>query len=82
MSGYLCRCTICGREEHSGRTPLRDGWPKCHDLTMRLVESERFIEDVDAQTAAAFGNATVAGKAADLLRDAAAGVASEEARRA
>lgn len=45
-SGYLVRCTVCGREEHTGSNPLRDGWPKCCSLTMRLEDNEKFIADI------------------------------------
>ena len=35
--GGLLRCTVCGREEPLGNIAgnLRNGWPRCHDLTMR-----------------------------------------------
>ena len=40
--GLLCRCTVCGREERTGDAPLRDGWPRCHGYTMRLIDTEAF----------------------------------------
>ena len=45
--GYLVRCTVCGREEHTGSNPLRDGWPKCCGYTMRLEDNEKFKADID-----------------------------------
>ena len=46
MTGYLVRCSTCGREERTGENPLRDGWPKCHG-TMSLIDTDQFIADVD-----------------------------------
>jgi hypothetical protein len=56
---YLCRCTVCGREDRTGLTPLRDGWPKCCGYTMHLVETERFIASVDRQVGAVVARAEV-----------------------
>ena len=47
MSGYLVRCTVCGREERTGSNPLRDGWPQCCGYTMRLEDNEAFKADID-----------------------------------
>jgi hypothetical protein len=52
MSGYLCRCTVCGREERAGLSPLRNGWPKCCGYTMRLEDTKSFIENVERELGA------------------------------
>ena len=49
MTGFLCRCPSCGREERTGDNPLRDGWPKCHGYTMTLIDSEAFTSAIDRQ---------------------------------
>lgn len=48
-TSYKVRCTVCGREDWSGSSPLRNGWPKCCGYTMRLEDTARFIADVDSQ---------------------------------
>jgi hypothetical protein len=53
VSGYRVACTVCGREEQSGESPLTTGWPKCCGYTMRLVDTDRFIADVDRHVGAA-----------------------------
>jgi hypothetical protein len=45
--GLLCRCSVCGREERAGASPLRNGWPSCHGYTMTLVETQRFIDGIE-----------------------------------
>ena len=55
MSGYLCKCGACGREERTGDNPLRNGWPGCCGYTMTLVETERFIANIDAAMGKQFG---------------------------
>lgn len=47
-TGYLCRCTLCGREERTGSNPLKNGWPLCCGYTMRLEDNERFKADIDS----------------------------------
>jgi len=47
-TGYLCRCTVCGREERTGPNPLKNGWPSCCGYTMRLEDNERFKADIDS----------------------------------
>ena len=54
MSGFLCRCTVCGREERTGENPLRDGWPKCCGYTMRLEDKEAFKEAIERQVGEIF----------------------------
>lgn len=49
MTGFLCRCTICGREERTGDNPLKNGWPKCHGYMMTLLDNEAFKEAIDRQ---------------------------------
>jgi len=49
VSGYLCICHICGREERTGPNPLKDGWPICCSQTMTLEETHRFSADITAQ---------------------------------
>ena len=46
--GLLCRCSVCGREERAGASPLRNGWPMCCGYTMTLIDTERFIAGIDA----------------------------------
>lgn len=48
-NGLLCRCSECGREERAGASPLRNGWPKCCGYTMTLIETERFIAQINDQ---------------------------------
>lgn len=55
MSGYLCRCTICGREERSGDRPLSRGWPRCCGYTMRLIDTQAFIAAVNDEVADCVG---------------------------
>ena len=64
MSGYLCRCTVCGREERTGHNPLKNGWPMCCGYTMRLEESERFTADIDSAMGEIFAPVHVARRAA------------------
>lgn len=45
--GLLCRCSVCGRDERAGESPLRNGWPKCCGYTMTLIETQRFIDGID-----------------------------------
>ncbi len=61
-AGLLCRCSVCGREERAGDSPLRNGWPMCHGYTMTLIDTERFIASVDAEVGAIFGEALVMSK--------------------
>jgi hypothetical protein len=60
MSGFLCRCSVCEREERTGPNPLRNGWPKCCGYTMTLVDTKRFIDAVDGQMAEIFSPVTTA----------------------
>lgn len=54
MTGFLVRCVHCRRQERTGPTPLRDGFPKCCDTTMRLVDVGEFVARIHEQTAACF----------------------------
>ena len=56
-AGYLCRCTVCGREERAGESPLRNSWPMCCGYTMRLEDTKRFITDVDGEVGAIVADA-------------------------
>jgi len=47
VTGYLCRCTVCGREERTSQKPLRDGWPMCCTYTMRLEDNKAFVANID-----------------------------------
>ncbi len=49
MTGFLCRCTVCGCEERTGNNPLKNGWPKCCGYTMTLIDSEAFTAAIDRQ---------------------------------
>lgn len=60
-TGLLCRCSICGREERAGASPLSTGWPKCCGYTMTLVETQRFIDALDDEMGKAFAPARAAG---------------------
>ena len=54
MTGFLCRCSVCGREERTGDNPLKNGWPMCHDYTMTLIDTERFTAAIEGQMADIF----------------------------
>lgn len=58
MSGYLCRCSVCGREERTGDNPLKNGWPMCHSYTMTLVDTEAFTAAIEGQMADIFAPLT------------------------
>jgi hypothetical protein len=46
--GLLCRCSICGREERAGSSPLTNGWPTCcRGYTMTLIDTQQFIAAID-----------------------------------
>ena len=64
--GYLCRCSVCQREERTCDNPLKNGWPECHGYTMTLIETERFVAAIDGQMAEIFSPVQVARKAAGL----------------
>jgi hypothetical protein len=54
MTGFLCRCSVCGREERTGDNPLKNGWPMCHGYTMTLIDNEAFKAAIDSQMAEIF----------------------------
>ena len=60
MTGFLCRCTGCGREERTGDNPLKNGWPTCCGYTMRLEDNEAFVAAIDRQMAEIFAPVRVA----------------------
>jgi len=53
--GFLVRCPICGSETQTGATPLRDGWPTCHGVSMRLVDVDEFVAHIHEQMQACLG---------------------------
>jgi hypothetical protein len=55
--GLLCRCSVCGREERAGASPLRSGWPHCCGYTMTLIDTKRFIATVDQEVGGIFADA-------------------------
>jgi hypothetical protein len=57
LRGLLCRCSVCGREERAGESPLRNGWPSCHGYTMTLIDTKRFIDGMDSEIGAIFASA-------------------------
>lgn len=63
--GFLCRCTVCGREERTGDNPLKNGWPMCHGYTMRLEDNERFKEAIDRQMGEIFAPVVAARREAE-----------------
>lgn len=55
MTGYLVKCVEgCGREQRTGDSPLQNGWPKCCGYTMRLMDTKRFIANVEREVAKSF----------------------------
>ena len=57
----LCRCSVCGREERAGASPLRNGWPMCCGYTMTLIDTQRFIDALDTEMDAIFAPIRLAG---------------------
>lgn len=55
-NGYRVCCTICGRVQMSGASPLANGWPKCCGYTMRLADTEAFIRDIPTTISETFGH--------------------------
>lgn len=53
-AGLLCRCSVCGREERAGASPLSNGWPMCCGYTMTLIDTARFIAALDDEMAVIF----------------------------
>lgn len=58
--GLLCRCSVCGREERAGASPLSNGWPHCCGYTMTLLDTARFIAALDEEMDGVFAPARLA----------------------
>jgi hypothetical protein len=58
-NGYRVQCTVCGKTRMSGHNPLKNGWPKCCDYTMCLVDAHAFIENINAEVRGCFGTLAV-----------------------
>lgn len=57
MSGYLVKCDVCDREQRTGDSPMQKGWPMCCGYTMRLIDTKRFIANVEREVGKSFPRA-------------------------
>lgn len=56
MNGYRVKCSVCGRSRMSSHSPMKRGWPVCCSYRMTLVDTKKFIANVDAEVSKSFAN--------------------------